>query len=81
MSALRGVDPACFDLAEHFLAGCKNVRPEDARELAEAFQNAAEDYCSVVDDRPAPKPERAAAGIVRHMLQACPEVQQSGETR
>lgn len=25
--------------------------------------------------------ERAAAGIVRHMLQACPEVQQSGEAR
>jgi hypothetical protein len=55
------VDPACVELAEHFLADCEGADETDVRELAELFQMAAEDYCRDFDeeDDPAADPEPA----------------------
>jgi hypothetical protein len=39
----KGVDPACVELAEHFLEDCKGGNP---RELAELIQDVVEGYCS-----------------------------------
>lgn len=43
------VDQACIDLAEHFMADVKGHTAAHVRELAEAFQEAAEDHCSMAE--------------------------------
>lgn len=36
-------DPLCYDLAERFLRGIKDVGPEDIQEFAEAVQRLCEE--------------------------------------
>lgn len=46
-----GVDDKCYDLAKHFLAEVKGVKPEDIQELAEELQRRCEDACrTVIED-------------------------------
>lgn len=42
-------DQACIDLAEHFMADVKGHTAKHVRDLAEAFQEAAEDHCSMAE--------------------------------
>jgi hypothetical protein len=44
-----GVDEKCIELADHFLAATQGAKPEDRQELAEAFQEVAEDFCRTLE--------------------------------
>ena len=46
---LKMVDQACIDIAEHFMADVKGHTAKHVRDLAEAFQEAAEDHCSMAE--------------------------------
>ena len=47
----RGIDPACFDLADHFLSESPEAwRGMHRQELAGAIQQAVEDYFLVNED-------------------------------
>ena len=43
------IDQACLDLAEHFMADIPRHSPKHVRDLAEAFQTAAEDHCAMAE--------------------------------
>jgi len=46
-----GVDPACYDLADHFLVDVKgHVTEEDRTEFAELLQRCCEDFVSDWDE-------------------------------
>jgi hypothetical protein len=45
----KAIDQKCLDLAEHFMESVKGRSPKHVRELAEAFQDAAEDHCSMAE--------------------------------
>ena len=51
MSAAKSmlIDEKCAELAEHFMADVKGHTADHVRELAEAFQTAAEDHCSMAE--------------------------------
>lgn len=53
-----GVDPKCFDLAEHFLSDCRWHVPEDVQELAEIIQQRIEDFIEDTKPEIPPKPSR-----------------------
>ena len=46
----RLFDPACFDLAEHFLSDYKAVKAEDTDKLAATIQEAIEDWLRLYEE-------------------------------
>lgn len=53
-----GVDPKCFELAEHFLSDCRWHVPEDVQELAEIIQQRIEDFIGDIKPETQAKPSR-----------------------